>query len=379
MTLKAKSLEPYRRYLAALRGCVGRRRPTGAAAARALGRDFLALGLNARDLASLHERSLGVLAQSPDFVHAPRALIGRAGKFLNEALLPFARSHRAAHASLQQVRQRAATLRLNRAALAAGNRRLAREVKRRKAGQETMKRTLVHNHRLFKQSQLMQKQLRKLARQILTAQEDERRKISGELHDKVVQILMAINVELTALGRTPSAGGAALKGRISYARRLVEKAVGTVHRYARELRPALLDDLGLIPALRVYMEGLAARKRLIIRLTAFGGVEKLASNQRTVLFRVAQEALTNVVRLAQASRVNMIISELPGAVRMEVNDDGKSFSALKALSSRIPRRISLLGMRERVEMVGGSLALESAPGLGTSVRVEIPSGAGGAK
>jgi len=373
MTLKAKSLEPYRRYLAALRGCVGRRRPTGAAAARALGRDFLALGLNARDLASLHERSLGVLAQSPDFVHAPRALIGRAGKFLNEALLPFARSHRAAHASLQQVRQRAATLRLNRAALAAGNRRLAREVKRRKAGQETMKRTLVHNHRLFKQSQLMQKQLRKLA------QEDERRKISGELHDKVVQILMAINVELTALGRTPSAGGAALKGRISYARRLVEKAVGTVHRYARELRPALLDDLGLIPALRVYMEGLAARKRLIIRLTAFGGVEKLASNQRTVLFRVAQEALTNVVRLAQASRVNMIISELPGAVRMEVNDDGKSFSALKALSSRIPRRISLLGMRERVEMVGGSLALESAPGLGTSVRVEIPSGAGGAK
>ena len=91
-----------------------------------------------------------------------------------------------------------------------------------------------------------------------------------------------------------------------------------------------------------------------------------------VLYRVAQESLLNVARHARASTVNMIISEIPDAIRMEVNDDGKSFPVLKTLASKTNRRLGLLGMRERVEMVGGTLTIESAPGQGTSVRVEIP-------
>jgi signal transduction histidine kinase len=138
-----------------------------------------------------------------------------------------------------------------------------------------------------------------------------------------------------------------------------------------------LEDLGLIPALQVFMEKLSARKKLIINLTAFARVEELDAARRVVLFRVAQESLTNVARHAQASTVNMVISELPDAVRMEVNDDGKSFDVLHTLASKTNRRLGLLGMRERVEMVGGTLAIESSPGQGTSVRVEIPFRRGG--
>ena len=218
----------------------------------------------------------------------------------------------------------------------------------------------------------MQKKLRHLTRQVLSAQEDERREISRELHDDVAQMLTAINVELAALSAAPPVALKALRARLAFTQRLTEKAVSAVHQFARDLRPHALDDLGLIPALQIFMENLAARKKLVIRLTAFAGVEALDGARRIVLYRVAQEALTNIARHARASTVNMIISELPGAVRMEVNDNGKSFHVLKTLSSKTNKRLGLLGMRERLEMVGGTLRIESAPGQGTSVRAELP-------
>jgi signal transduction histidine kinase len=224
----------------------------------------------------------------------------------------------------------------------------------------------------------MQKKLRHLARQILSVQEEERREISRELHDEVVQTLVGINVELAALGKGASLGLRALKAKIARTQRLVEKSVNAVHRFARELRPAVLDDLGLIPALHAYMKTLAERNQLKIRLTAFAGVENLDSARRTVLYRVAQEALTNVARHAQAGLVDVTITKVPGAARMEVHDDGKSFQVPQTLSARTNKRLGLLGMRERVEMVGGTLAIASAPGQGTTVRAEIPFARGGA-
>jgi two-component system sensor histidine kinase DegS len=228
------------------------------------------------------------------------------------------------------------------------------------------------NRLLLEESHGMQKKLRQLTHQIITAQEEERKQISRELHDEVVQLLVGINVELSALGKNTSAGQPGLKGKITRIQRLVENSVDAVHGFARGLRPAVLDDLGLIPALHAYCKNLAVGKKFKIRLTAFGGVEALDGAGRTMLFRVAQEALTNVTRHAQATQVALGIAKIPGAIRMEVTDNGKSFRVEKILLARNNKRLGLVGMRERVEMVGGTLAIESAPGQGTTVRVEIP-------
>jgi two-component system sensor histidine kinase DegS len=225
---------------------------------------------------------------------------------------------------------------------------------------------------LFLESKVMREKLSQLTRQIITAQEELRKEISRELHDEVVQALIAINVELTALGSGATAGARTMKKKLVGIQRLVEKSVIEVHRFARELRPAALDDLGLIPALHTHNRSVAERNKIKIHLTAFAGVEALGDNERTVLFRVAQEALTNVVRHARATQVKMSISKIPGAVRMEISDNGRSFLVEKTVSAISPKRLGLVGMKERVEMVGGNLTIESLRGKGTTVRAEIP-------
>ena len=109
-------------------------------------------------------------------------------------------------------------------------------------------------------------------------------------------------------------------------------------------------------------------------MTAFAGVEQLDTAQRTVLFRVAQEALTNVARHAQASRVEVSIQKLPDGICMKIKDDGKSFQVERVLHAKGSKRLGLLGMRERLEMVGGHFEVESAPGKGTTVIAQIPHG-----
>ena len=225
---------------------------------------------------------------------------------------------------------------------------------------------------LFLESLSMGKRLRQLTHQILTAQEEERKKISRELHDEVVQMLVGINVELSALVHGNSPGVHYLKDKIAHTQRLVEKSVDSVHRFARELRPAVLDDLGLIPALHAFCRNLADRKKMKIRMTAYGGVEALAGDKRTVLFRVAQEALTNVARHARATLVKLNISKIPGALRMEISDNGQSFPVKKIFLAKNPKRLGLVGMKERIEMVGGNLTIESTRGKGTTVRAELP-------
>ena len=225
---------------------------------------------------------------------------------------------------------------------------------------------------LFLESQIMQKKLRRLTHQIIEVQEEERKEISRELHDSVVQTLVGINVELSALGLGAATGGDALKAKIAHTQRLVESSVDAVHRFARELRPAVLDDLGLIPALHAFSKNLAASKKIKIELTAFRGVESLENGNRTVLFRVAQEALHNVVRHAHATLVKISLTSVADRIRMEVSDNGRSFQVKKTLLAKSNKRLGLVGMRERIEMVGGSLTIESAPGKGTTVRAEIP-------
>jgi signal transduction histidine kinase len=230
----------------------------------------------------------------------------------------------------------------------------------------------VDNRALLVESQIMQAKLRLLTRQILTAQEEERKKISRELHDEVVQTLVGINVELSALSKSSGSSARQLQDKIARTQRLVRHSVDTVHRFARELRPSVLDDLGLIPALHTYCKSLAERHKIKIKLTVFGGVEAMDEIGLTVLFRVAQEALTNVARHAKARVVRLTISQRPEAIRMEISDDGKAFEVGKVLRSRSQKRLGLVGMKERVEMIGGTLSIESVRNQGTTVQAEIP-------
>jgi len=138
-----------------------------------------------------------------------------------------------------------------------------------------------------------------------------------------------------------------------------------------------LDDLGLIPALHSFAKLLSKRTGLRVHLKSVKGVEQLDSNQRTILYRVAQEALTNVARHAHAGCVEVSLRKLADNICMSIKDDGKSFDVQRVLNTRGGKRLGLLGMRERVEMVGGSFGVESKPGQGTTIRLQIPLGNGG--
>ena len=256
--------------------------------------------------------------------------------------------------------------------LDASNRKLQQEITRRQTLEQSLHESEQHQSRLLEQSYHMQEQLRHLSHQILNAQEEERKRISRELHDEIAQTMVAINVHLEALTHEATDNPKGLKQKIKRTQRLVEKSVDRVHRFARELRPTTLDDLGLIPALHAFMNEFTKRTGVRAHLTVFAAIEQLNIAKRTVLYRVAHEALNNVASHAQASRVEVSIEKLSDSVCMKIEDDGKSFEVERVLNARGDKRLGLLGMRERVEMVGGNFRVESVPGQGTTVRVEIP-------
>jgi PAS domain S-box-containing protein len=258
--------------------------------------------------------------------------------------------------------------------LGAANLKLRREIILREKAEATLKKSELHQRHLLEQSHHMQEQLRQLSRQILITQEEERREISRELHDVIAQTLTGINVRLAALAKEAATNTTGLDRNIASTQRLVEKSVEIVHQFARELRPAVLDDLGLIPALHSFVKIFSKRTHILVHLKAFAEVEQLPIAKRTVLFRVAQEALTNVARHAQASRVEVSIQKLPDSVCMKIKDDGKSFQVDRVLDGKGSKRLGLLGMRERLEMIGGHFGVESVQGNGTTVIAQLPNG-----
>jgi PAS domain S-box-containing protein len=259
-------------------------------------------------------------------------------------------------------------------ALAVANRELKQEIVRRQTVEESLKKSEQHSSQLLEQSRSMQEELRQLSRQVLQAQEEERKRISRELHDVIAQTLTGINIRLATLKKEAGINPEAFARNLALTQRLVEKSVDIVHQFARELRPAALDDLGLVAALHSFMKRFTARTGVHTHLTAFAGVEQLDTARRTALFRVAQEALTNVARHAHATRVVVSIQKLPNCICMKIEDDGRSFQAGRVLHVKGDKHLGLLGMRERLEMVGGHFDVKSASGQGTTVIAQVPSG-----
>jgi len=256
--------------------------------------------------------------------------------------------------------------------LAASNQKLELEIVHRKTVEDALRISQAKSDELLKRSVQMQEHLRQLTHQLLMAQEEERKRISRELHDVIAQTLTGINLRLALLQKENCASIQELREKVAQTQQLVTQSVDTVHRFARDLRPAMLDDLGLVPALEAYLKEFTQETGLQVNLKTDAGVEELGIMGRTVLYRVTQEALTNVVRHAKATSVDVSLQKADGILSMVIKDNGQGFAMDDASIEKSSKRLGMLGMRERVEIVGGTFSVASVPGQHTTVHVEIP-------
>lgn len=362
-----------RRYQTGLRRYLAHGSAATLAPAAGLGRAAAALGVETLDLAPIHERALLDQVLALDTATARDALVKRAGLFFAAAILPLEEKHRTALKANARLRQLNRALSQRTQELSASNRELKKEIAKRMVVEQSLRQSEAHATQVLGRSRQLQEQLRLLSRHVLSSQEEERKRISRELHDVIAEMLTGINVRLATLKLEAATHANGLGRKIAGTQRLIEASVSIVHRFARELRPAMLDDLGLIPALHTFMKSFSKQAGIRVSLTAFAGVEQLSSAKRTALYRVAQEALTNVARHANASRVDVRIQRLPHGLCMEIQDDGKAFNVEQTRRNAGKRQgLGLLGMQERLEMVGGAFAVESAPGKGTLIQAQIP-------
>lgn len=371
--MQAKFPDFTRSYLRAMRRHLKDDTARKGGAAKALGLRAMAIALETLDLAKVHAEALISIVSSHEPASARETMIRRAGKFFAEVITPIELTHRGALEGNTRLTAVVGELTQRTKELAESNEQLVEEISRRKEVEETLRASEQTSSSLLEKSLQFQEELRLLSRRLLTVQEEERKRISRELHDLIAQTLAGINLQLAALKSRSGSDTNDLQEKIEEAQRLVEMSVDMVHRFARDLRPAVLDDLGLIPALKSYFKKFMEDTGIRVTLTAFADVEKLDSLKRTVLYRVAQEALNNVAQHAKAWLTEVKISQSGKLVHMEIHDNGQGFEVGSDIFfSEESKRLGLLGMRERVEMVGGSYSVESNPGKGTTVFVNIP-------
>jgi len=274
--------------------------------------------------------------------------------------------------SVIQCNIRDITLRRVAEKVTARNLRLEKEIVARQKIETDLRAKRKEQSDLLRQSRLQQKMLRDFSHRILNVQEDERKRISRELHDVIAQTLVSINVHLAVLNQGGADSPANFHRQIARTQMLIKKAVGIVHDFALELRPTMLDDLGLMPALQTYMKQFMADTGIRVSLKAFTKIDQLAIMVRTMLYRIVQESLTNVARHSKASRVVVKIESFAKVIRVTIKDNGDGFQVTDKVRSRKKSRLGLVGMKERAEMIGGSFQVDSAPGGPTTVLVEIP-------
>ena len=218
--------------------------------------------------------------------------------------------------------------------------------------------------------------LRRVFARLIDAQEDERKSISRELHDGMGQALTAMQINLAEIGKAlPPECPSEARERLAETRSLVEETLEQVRELAQGLRPGMLDDLGLVPTVRWYTNQFRKRLGIAVEYEAIGLEERLTSDTEVVFYRAVQEALTNVARHAAANRVLIRLERKESAVVALIEDDGTGFDAAQLGARGVPPRgIGLLGMRERAHSLGGTVTIESRPGRGTRLLIEIPVG-----
>jgi len=233
----------------------------------------------------------------------------------------------------------------------------------------------VNNAVLFEEVQRSQERLQALSQRLVDAQETERRRVARELHDVIGQALTAVKINLQATQRLiPATPGTRVEQGLESIIDNVEHTLQQVRDLSVDLRPSLLDDLGLAPALRWYLDRQAQRVGFSAQFVAAPALERrLPPHLEIACFRIVQEALTNVARHAQAQRVKVELRERDGELTLRIADDGGGFDVERALRNTAHgASLGLLSMQERATLVGGQIEIESSPAQGTAITVRLP-------
>jgi two-component system sensor histidine kinase NreB len=212
----------------------------------------------------------------------------------------------------------------------------------------------------------------KLTHYVIQAQEEERKRISRELHDGVGQALYSILVGLNVIGQ--SRINAQLKQHVAEIQQMAAKAMEEVKRMALELRPSALDDLGLLPAIRSLIKRVEQSFGIQVALDVRGDRRRYGPAIETALYRIVQEAMTNAAKYAQTDRLCIVFEDKGGEIVLTIVDDGIGFDPKQVETNGTG--LGLFGMKERAQLLGGSVDIRSAEGEGTSIFVRIPLGKG---
>jgi signal transduction histidine kinase len=212
-------------------------------------------------------------------------------------------------------------------------------------------------------------ELREFAAAAGNVREQEKSRIARELHDELGQSLTALKMDLNWMAEHLPAGQTALAGKIETMQQMLGSTVAATRRISADLRPLMLDDLGLLPALEWLVQNFTERSGIDCELNLTSANLDLPEPYATAVFRILQESLTNVARHAQASMVEATLSRAGERITLVVQDNGRGFSSS---DPRRPNSFGLLGMRERAYLLGGEARVESSPGQGTRVEVSIP-------
>jgi signal transduction histidine kinase len=230
----------------------------------------------------------------------------------------------------------------------------------------------VENAALYEELHQKERLRGQLLEKVITVQEEERKRIARELHDETGQVLTSLMVGLKVL--EGAASRPEVQEKASQLRAVAGQTLDGVHRLALELRPSVLDDLGLVAAMQRYFKDWGENFGLRVDFQVTGPDRRLSPQVETTVYRVVQEALTNVARHAEAQNVSVLLEYRSDSVVCIVEDDGQGFDVTGVLEANDMRKLGLYGMQERISLVGGKLAVESTAGVGTTVFVEIPLG-----
>jgi len=233
----------------------------------------------------------------------------------------------------------------------------------------------IENAQLYQEVQLREQARADLLRQLIRSQEDERRRVARELHDVTSQALATLAVRVETLSSISGVDSREMEGLMVEIRRLLADTSKEIHSLIYDLRPSLLDDLGLPAAVRSCAHNLLEAARIEVHLEVVGQERRLPPEVEIAVFRITQEAITNIASHSRAESAYVSLEFKDSSIAVQVEDDGIGFNLLEVLSSAHAKEsMGLLGIKERADLLGGTLNIDTHPGKGTRIMIEIPFG-----